>query len=295
MEDIGTGNVFNLKNITLLTKSIYGHLTKSEQKVADIVTDSPDKVIYGSITDLAEMAGVGDTTVLRYCRKVGFKGFYAFKLALAQEQSVKNDNSAPVAGEMIEKNDSIEETVRKTINLNILSIDETQKLLEPKQLEKAVEYLLTSKKIFFFGSGISNVTALDAMYKFLRIGLNVNAFMETHFQSMAASLLTKDDVAVAITFSGSTKDTINVMKIAKNAGARTICITHHLKSPITNYADVVLLMGSKEGPFEGGALETKINQLVVIDILYNCVYNKMSKKALEARNKISASIIDKIY
>lgn len=295
MEEGKYGNTYNFKNITSLTKSIYGSLTKSEQKVADIVLNAPDKIIYGSITDLAEMADVGDTTVLRYCRKIGFKGFYAFKVALAQEQSAKSDNPALIVSEQIVKNDSIEETIRKTINLNILAIDETMKLIETKQLEKAVEFFLSAKRIFFFGSGISSITAIDAMYKFLRIGLNASASMETHYQSMAASLLTKDDVAVAITFSGSTKDTINVMKIARNAGARTICITHHLKSPITTMADVVLLMGSKEGPFDGGALETKISQLIVIDILYNCVYNRMSKKAMEAKEKISMAIMDKLY
>ena len=288
-------NMYNLKSISLLTKSIYESLTKSEQKVANIVFENPDKIIYGSITDLAEFVGVGDTTVLRYCRKIGFKGYYAFKLALAQEQTSKNENTSAIVSETIEKNDSIEDTIRKTINLNLLAIDETLKLLEPRQVEEAVEMLLGAKKIFLFGSGISSITAIDAMYKFLRIGLNVIAYSENHYQVMTASLLSKDDVAMAFSFSGSTKDTVDVMKIAKDAGANTICVTHHLKSPITNYSDIVLLMGSKEGPFEGGALETKISQLVVIDILYNCIHNRMTRKAREAKAKISQAITDKLY
>lgn len=288
-------NAFNLKNISLLTKSIYKSMTKSEQKVADVVLEDPEKIIYGSITDLAEYAGVGDTTVLRYCRKIGFKGYYAFKLALAQEQTAKIESASAIVRQTIEKSNSIEETIKKTIHLNLLAIDETMKLLEPSQVEKAVGLLLNAKKIFFFGSGISSITAIDAMYKFLRIGLDVVGYTETHYQTMAASLLRKGDVAVAFSFSGSTKDTINVMKIAKETGAGTICITHHLKSPITNYSDIVLVMGTKEGPFEGGALETKINQLVVIDVLYNCIYNRMSKKAKEAKSKISQAITDKLY
>lgn len=288
-------NTYNLKSITLMTKSIFESLTKSEQKVANLVLEDPDKIIYGSITDLAEFAGVGDTTVLRYCRKIGFKGYYAFKLALAQEQITKSEGPSAIVSETIEKNDSVEDTIRKTINLNLLSIDETLKLLEPGQVGEAVELMLGARKIFFFGSGISSITAVDAMYKFLRIGLNVTAYSETHYQFMAASLLGKEDVAVAFSFSGSTKDTVDVMKIAKEAGANTICVTHHLKSPITNYSDIVLLMGSKEGPFEGGALETKISQLVVIDVLYNCIHNRMSRKAREAKAKISQAITDKLY
>lgn len=289
------GNTYNLKSIVSITKSVYDHLTKSEQKVADLVLESPEKFIYGSITDVAEDVHVGDTTVLRYCRKVGYKGYYAFRLALAQEQSNKNDNA--LNGESMEsvKGNTFEDIVKRTIYSNVASINETLNLLDVSQMEKTVDIMLNARNIFFFGSGISGVTAMDAMFKFMRVGLNVCAYMDNHFQSMAASLMSKEDVAIAITFSGSTKDTINVMKTAKDMGASTVCITHHLRSPITKLADVVLLMASKEEPIEGGALETKINQLVIIDILYNCLHNKIATKINEANKKVSRSIIDKFY
>jgi DNA-binding MurR/RpiR family transcriptional regulator len=253
----------------------------------------PQKVIYESITDLAVAAGVGDATILRFCRKIGYKGYYAFKLSLAQELSSVND--AQINLQNLSEANAVSGIINERINANIQAISETHSLIDPKQVEKAAEAMLAAKKILFFGSGMSNLTAMDAMYKFMRVGMNVIAHTDPHYQSMAASLLQKNDVAIAFSFSGSTKDTINVMRVAKDVGAVTICITHHLKSPITSSTDFVLLMGSKEGPFEGGALETKINQLIVVDILYNYVFQKIEQSAKEAKGKATRSIIDKLY
>jgi len=112
---------------------------------------------------------------------------------------------------------------------------------------------------------------------------------------MVASLMGSDEVAVGFSYSGSTKDTVDVMKLAKNAGAKTICITRFAKSPITQYADVVLLVGAKEGPLQGGALSTKMAQLYMIDIIYAEYFRRNSELAKENKEKTSSSISDKMY
>ena len=85
------------------------------------------------------------------------------------------------------------------------------------------------------------------------------------------------------------------MQIARENGAKTVCITHYAKSPITKYADVVLLSGYNESPLQGGALITKIAQLYVIDVLYTEYFRRNIKAASKNKSRSGSSISDKLY
>jgi len=281
-------------NIILYIKSIYNSLTKSEQKVAEAILKDNERIIYSSITDFAEISEVGDATVLRFCRKIGFKSYQSFKLELAKELSNQNNPAISTLNDEFNANDSLGEIARKTINLNISAINETLTLIDLNEIQKAVELMISAQKIYFFGSGVSQITAQDAVYKFTRIGLNVATYVDYHMQLMQASLLTNNDVGIGISFSGSTKDTLEVLRNAKQAGAQLISITHHAKSPITKIADIVLLHGSKEDPLQGGAFPTKISQLIVIDILYNAIYKRIEKEAIKYKELTSKAILDRL-
>lgn len=272
-------------------QSLWQALTKSERKVAEIVLSQPENVIYFSVTDLAEKAGVAETTVLRFCRKIGFKGYQNFKLALAKEvvSPVKN------LYEEINDEDSPIAIARKVTETNTRAIQDTFSILNAEQLDAAITALQQAQNIHFYGVGSSGVTALDAKYKFLRIGLSVDAFSDSHMQAMAATTLSKGDVAVGISVSGSTKDTVDSLVLAKESGATIICITHHARSPITRMADIVLLIAGKEGPLHGGALSSKIAQLHVIDILCTALSMNIKDKALEFKEKTAKAVINKIY
>lgn len=278
-----------------MINSLNQNFTKSEKKVAYIVTQNPKQVMYSSITDLAEIAGVGDTTIIRFCRKLGFKGYQNFKMALAQEISSNNNASGVVLNEEILDDDTTEEVIQKLYAINSHAMQETLSLLKQEQVLQAIKIIEKSKKVHFYGIGASGVTALDAKYKFMRIGLNVDSFTDGHIMAMDASLMGKEDTVIGISYSGSTKDTLDALKIAQQAGANTICITHHTKSPITQYADIILLTGSREGPLQGGAVTTKIAQLFVIDILYTEVFRANKQIAGESKKKTGDAIAEKLF
>lgn len=280
--------------ILVYIRSIYNSLTKSEQKVADAILNDNEKVIYSTITDFADICNVGDATVLRFCRKIGYKSYQSFKLDLAKEIANSGAEVIDIKDNEITFDDSLENIARKTANSNIFAINETLSLLNLKEMEKAVELLVDSRKVSFFGAGSSQTTALDAAYKFLRIGYDIATYSDYHIQLMQASLLTSTDVAIGISFSGSTKDTFEVLQTAKNAGAKIISITHHAKSPITRISDIVLLHGSKEGPLEGGLFPSKISQLIVIDVLYNAVFKCMKEAALSKKEITSKAISERL-
>jgi DNA-binding MurR/RpiR family transcriptional regulator len=266
-------------------------LTKSEKKVAKFVLHSMDQVIHMSITDLAEQAIVGETTVLRFCRKVGFKGYQEFKLAVAKATVHPLAN---LHGDIAE-GDELQFMIQKITSTNVQALQDTFGLTDTSQLEKAIDMILTHNKIYFYGVGVSGITAADAKSKFLRIGLTVDAISDSHLQAMSAATLSENDVAVGLSVSGSTRDIVEALHIAKENGAKIITITHFTRSPITKISDLVLLTAGKETPLQGGSLAAKIAQLHVIDMLFTGVALRMREKALFYKEKTAKAVVDKAF
>ncbi|WP_221567198.1 MurR/RpiR family transcriptional regulator [Alkalihalobacillus sp. TS-13] len=274
-------------NIKGLINSYFPALTKSEQKVADIVMQQLDQVIYYSVTDLADAAEVGETTVLRFCRKIGLKGYQEFKLAIAKDLANKT-------GE--ESGNAVQNDLFTTISsYTIDAIHETVSMNSEEAINKAIDMIDQASSVHFFGVGTSGLTALDAKNRFLRIGRRVDAVIDPHLQAMTAATLSENDLVVGITVSGSTKDTIDSLKIAKENGATTIAVTYHARSPITKIADAVLINGGKESPLEGSSLAAKISQLFVIDLLCTGLALKHKQESLEMKEKTAQSVVNKIY
>ncbi|HLR03299.1 MAG TPA: MurR/RpiR family transcriptional regulator [Virgibacillus sp.] len=284
-EDIESGR-------TLLTiQSYQGSMTKTEKVVASYVKEHAQEIIYLSVTELAERANVGEATVLRLCRKMHFSGFQDFKLSLAQDLAKSNVNLY----EKVTANDNATTLIQKVTNSHVRIAEETRNLLNAEKLEQAIQILVSSEKIHFYGVGSSGLTALQAAHSFSRIGKESEAKQDTHFQAVSASLLSRKDVAVGFSVSGSTKDTNDNLKIAREMGAKVICITHNARSPITKLSDVELLMAAWENPLRGSSLSAKISQLAVVDLLCIAVFVRMKETAIEFRNKTAQAVSEKLY
>lgn len=278
-------------NTLVMIKSIYQSLSKAEQKAADYVLANPNDTIYSSVTLLAEKAMVGETSVIRFCRKLGFKGFQDFKLSIARDLVKPAEQ---VHGE-INESDTVETICHKITSHNIQALNDTTSLLSTKELLKATEAFFKSRKIYFFGIGSSGITACDAKYRFMRLGYHADAAADAHIMVMNASLVTKEDVVVGISSSGSTKDLVEAIRVAKENGAYIVAITNHAKSPITLLADTVLLAASKETPFQGGAFASKIAQIHVLDLLSTLVSKSDQERSFTAIEKTAKSVVDKLY
>ena len=204
----------------LSIQSHYNQFTKAEKKVADFVLKNPKKVLFMSITDLADACNVGDTSVFRFCRTMKLKGYQEFKmrlsLSITSDDKVNEELEDEVAPE-----DTFISMAQKVLKSNLDAINETHSLLNPEEFSRGMDYFEAAEKVYFFGVGSSMLTAMEAMNKFLRITPKVHCIQDTHMQSMAASMLTENDLAIIISYSGSTKDSIHVAKIAKQASAKS--------------------------------------------------------------------------
>ncbi len=269
-------------------------LTKAERKVADFVLQSPHDVMYMSITDLAEHCGVGDTSVFRFCKTLKISGYQDFKMMLAQSLSSNETSSTMTLSDEIDITDSTEEVCRKLINIDIAALNQTLDMINIEDIHTAIDMMADAKLIYFFGVGASSVMALEARYKFARILPNVMSTQDVHMQAMSSSLLTENDLVIAFSYSGSTKDVIDILKRAKQNHAKTICVTRFAESPLTAFADIVLLCGANEGPFQGGALSAKVAQLYLLDILYTEYFKKNYVISNRNKKRTTQSIANKL-
>lgn len=278
----------------LSIQSHYHQFTKAEKKVADYVLRNPKKVLFMSITDLADACDVGDTSVFRFCRTMKLRGYQEFKMRLSL--SIKTDNKETEELESdVTPDDSFATLAQKVLKSNIDAINETYSLLNPEEFIRCMDYFETAENVYFFGVGSSMLTAMEAMDKFLRITPKVHCIPDSHMQSMVASMLTEKDLAIIISYSGSTKDSIHVAKTAKQAGAKVICISRFIKSPLTGYADITILCGANESPLQGGSTSAKMCLLYIIDLMYMEYYRRNYDISFENNQKTMSSVLEKLY
>lgn len=263
-------------------REIIDNLNPSEKKIAEYILKSPKEIPDLSIKDLADKSGSSQSAVVRLCKILGYKGYKEFRITIAKDTAKVNKDENMYND--INPEDDIDTIIKNISYNNKKSIDNTVEVLSKKSLEEAVRAISKADKIDFYGVGASYIIALDAFQKFTRINKNVRATSDTHLQMEFASNLKKGDVAVAISYSGETKDTFESIEVAKNAGATTISITKFGNTSISSLCDINLFVLSPEVTFRSGAMSSRIAQLNVVDILFTSVAGSMFvdvKKFLE--------------
>ncbi len=246
-----------------------------------------------SITDLADACDVGESSIFRFCKTMNLKGYQEFKIVMAHSISTDDDDNHQMSGK-ITMEDTIQELSSKILSSNVSALNETYHLISKNDISNAVDRMIDANRVYFFGVGSSLLTAMEAKNKFMRITNKTEAPFDTHLQIMTASLMTDKDVAVLISYSGSTKDTIEVAKKVKERGAKIIAITRFAKSPLTTYSDITLLCGAKEGPLQGGSLTAKISQLYLLDLLYFEYFIRTNEKSAQNQELTAKAVIEKL-
>jgi len=257
-------STINSPSINSLTRirSSYPALAASEARVATWIMQQPQKIIHLSMAQVAESCGVSDTTVLRFCRNAGFQGYTDLKLSIARDVV----SPTQIIHDDIAEGDGPAVVARKVFMSNIQALYDTLEVLDEGALIKAITLLTAARRILIVGVGTS-APIVHSMYNMLmRLGLSCKAQTDSYLQLMEVALLGPGDVVVAISQSGSSIDPVLTLKLAKENGAATICITGNAQSSITDHADVTLLSVDREARIE--AIASRLAQVSIADALY---------------------------
>lgn len=260
-----------------------GSFTDTEEKLASYILENKQEVVMLNAQDLADKVKTSAAAVVRFSKKIGYKGFTALKVDLAKESNEVTENFNTI----IKENDSIEMMVKKSEAINMNAMSQTYKLINMDVLKETIESLGNCKNIYLFGVGASGLVALDFQYKLSRIKRIAMYQQDAHIQVAQAVHIGPEDVAIGLSYSGETKEVNVALKKAKELGAKTIAITKFNNNSLSKIVDYSLHIPSEEEEIRIGAITSRLSSLVITDLLYLGLakkdFNQVEKYILETR------------
>lgn len=263
----------------------YNTFSAAKKRLSDFVLDNPGFVLHQSISDVAAECGITEATISRYCKELGYKSYYDFKLAIVQHFP-RNEADDFVSSD-ISPDAPISTVTKNILAKDIEALNETNNLIDEDDIIRCVDMLTEADRIIFFGVGSSLSSALEGCNKFIRITPKASINLETHMQYATACLMTERDVAVIISYSGSTPEVVEVAKAAHESGARIICITKYIKSPLTRYSDVTLICSSNERHVGSFSMSVELTQIFLLDVLYTEYFRHNYEQASANQDRTS--------
>ena len=245
-------------------KSAETSMPPAARRLAAAILARPEAIVEMSIAELAKTARVSEGSVVALCQQLGAKGFPELKIAIAREIG----SSRELLHEDIVRDDASADVIAKIAASHRMAIEDTVKVLDPAAVDRAVKLLKKAHRIEFYGIGTAAPIAEDAAYRFLRLGLEVKAMVDSHSQAVSAACTGPHVATITISHSGRTRETLTATRLARAAGARTICITNFGRSPLLKHCEVALHTAAVETRYRMEAMASRVAQLVVIDTLY---------------------------
>lgn len=261
-------------------------LTEKERAVVEFLLERSSKVNTLSIAEVAQASDVSEAMVVKLSKKLGYNGYRDLREKLYQYSQL------PVSElfQELDTSDSAEVILRKLFRTAIQALEETLAILNIAHFEQAVDALLNARIRDFYGVGGSAAIIKDASHKFLRIGIRCNAYDDAHLMMMSASLLSEEDVVLAVSHSGQTSAVLDAVRLARSNGARVIALTNYANSALSQEADIVLLSTARGSPLMGENAAARIAQLNIIDALFVCVAQRDSQQAERNLAKTMSSV-----
>jgi DNA-binding MurR/RpiR family transcriptional regulator len=278
-------------DVLVRIRAAWPNLAPSERRVAEVALADPTRSAAQTVTELARSSGTSQATVVRFAQRLGYSGYPELRLALAAAAGAEQANRPEtVPGTDISAKDDIATVIAKVGHLEATAVRETVGQLNPDALSAAVDAVVAAPRIDVYGVGASAVVALDLQMKLHRIGRFTQAWSDYHLALVSAALLKRRDVAIAISHSGTTRETVGALQEAAARKATTVAITNFPDSPLAEAADIVLTTAARETALRSGAVASRIAALTVVD----CLFEAVAQRNLPATRRALQRTLDAV-
>lgn len=250
-------------------------------KIADVVTVHPAAPVELTITELADRAGTSPATVTRFCRAIGFDGYTQFRVGVASEigRGDANESWHADIGEEFGSTDEPGKVLQTLVALHVDSLESTAARLDLDSVMQVANAVAVSRHVDIYGVGGSGVIAREFQGRLYRIGVNAHAWSDVHEGLTSAVMQDARSVAVGVSSTGRTDETVQMLSQAGAAGAFTVAITHDVDSWLAGIADVSLATAEPSRYLRPDDLSVKHSQLLVLDLLYLLIAQQMFGEA----------------
>ena len=255
--------------------------TNSEKKVARFILKEKQAVTNMTILDISQGASVSEASVMRFCNKLGIKKLMDLKIQIAKD-----------AGETVHRGNDIFSIQEQEL---VEVIRNTSRLLDKSAIEKVVDLIEKSRKVYFFGIAASGISAQVGEDSFQRMGKQAIAVTEGHFQLLTAATMNREDLVIVLSLSGNTRDVYEACTVAEERGAFIVAITSYGKSHIAKLADIVLLSSAQEDLIDGGKMSGYISQFCVLDCLKREYAMRNAEAVAQVKELLGKAVLCKKY
>jgi DNA-binding MurR/RpiR family transcriptional regulator len=246
-------------------------------RLASWLLQQRQQIVELPISRVAQETGVTETTIVRFCKGIGYSGYRELRLALVQSVGVAKGLQLGAGEPSPEPGDgSMLSLARKVVAINTDVLTRTPQLLDEQSLEQAVEALLTGTEVYLVGFGSSSPIALDLYQRLLRLGIRATVCSDPHILTVITTKLEPGAVLFGITYSGQSRDLVDALKAVKGRRATTIVLTSNAGATAARLADVLLISAVPEMA-AGETVATRISQLAIVDVLCAAVKMKGRK------------------
>jgi len=274
------------------------YLNPALRRIAVYISENPEKIKLIKIKELALDCEVSEATVTRFVKEFNINTFQELKIILANIQPRDQNNAKKVRKfiyDDVAKGDSIDKVIEKIACRNIKALEDTKNIVDPIEIEKAVSVIDKSEIITIYCVGTSTIAAESAKMRFYRVGKECIVYNDPANQAVSSSLLGKRKVAIGISNSGKSAPTVNALKMARESGSKTICITSSDMSPINQYSDIKLYTDANQASFFQESLVSRVAQILIIDILYACYALKHYKKSIKMVEESGVALVKVLH
>lgn len=267
-------------------ESMMPFLSSTEQKIGRYILDHPSEIVTMSTKELSAKSNVSEASLIRFTRKLGVDGYTEFKLLLSAELASEKSYPSPVD---VSEEDSAIEIYKKLASFSIASIESTEKTLDAKSLDAAVNLIYEAKKnhrqIYLSGMGTSSVLAKEFQIKLMRLNITSTFYEDIHLRLEASSLMKQDDLLICFTALGKSIQNQQLIQLANEKKAKVILITQYGNTKLAENADVTLYTSIIENNFRLTSQTSITVQSIIIDTLFLAL-------ALKDFSKIQSEVND---
>lgn len=231
------------------------------------------------IHTLAKVGFSSPATIVRICKKNGFKGYKEFKIALTNDLNFNDE----LLRSKIDKDVSsdMRSIVSYVLNENIRAINNTYNLVDFGQLDQVVSLINEADNIRLFGIGASFLVAKDLQQKLERVNKRTTLYEDTHMQLMSSANTVKGELTIVISYSGITSEIISMAENIKGNGGILVAITKYSNNKLMSMADYSLFVPNIESTLRISASSSRISQLCLADIIFHSYMEKYKEKSMD--------------
>ena len=280
------------QSVILKIGSDYYSLTPAEKRLADFILANQEKVTQLSISELARASSVAEATVSRFSRHMGYKSFPLLKLAVANAMAQARLGDTPLSGQVAPQDD-LSTMAQKLYRANTEAMLQTMEVLDLNTVAQVATLFQEARQVLCMGQGGSMLIAREAAHLFSTVSNQFRPVEDSHMQAMAASIMDPKDVLFFFSYSGSTRDVLEISSIAQSRGAKIVLVTRFPNSPGAQIADYVLQCGANESPMQSGSIAARVAQMYLLDVLFSEFSRRDLDQARDYRRRIAEALKSK--